>query len=88
MLGKGNTDAILHRSGAGVRMDVARGRCPKSPREVCANTDGSGIPQGLAVSGFFANAYLLNFDKQVIALVDKRLKGHTMADSRLLPLCG
>lgn len=43
--------------------------------DVCKNTDESGLPQGLATSGFFANAYLIDFDKAIIALFDKKRSG-------------
>jgi hypothetical protein len=39
-----------------------------------ANLDG-GLPQGLAASGFFANAYLLNFDAAIVSMFDQSIKG-------------
>ena len=34
----------------------------------------SGLPQGLVAAGFFANAYLVEFDKQVGKLIGKKLR--------------
>jgi hypothetical protein len=44
---------------------------------LCRNEDGNGLPQGLAASGFFANAYLLDFDQRVVGLFGKRIKDRT-----------
>jgi hypothetical protein len=52
--------------------------------DVCKNNDESGLPQGLATSGFFANAYLIEFDKAIIALFDKKRSG---AKWRILDYC-
>ncbi|TWT64383.1 reverse transcriptase domain-containing protein [Rubinisphaera italica] len=41
--------------------------------EICGMKDGIGLPQGLAASGFFANAYLLDFDSEIIRLFGKKL---------------
>lgn len=41
---------------------------------ICRNKEGEGLPQGLAASGFFANAYLLDFDAYMVSLFGKRLK--------------
>ena len=43
---------------------------------LCKNKNSSGLPQGLAASGFFANAYLLDFDKKLVALFGKRPRGY------------
>lgn len=51
---------------------------------LCKNHNSSGLPQGLAASGFFANAYLLDFDKALIALFGKRPKGFKW---RILDYC-
>jgi hypothetical protein len=40
--------------------------------------DGSlplGLPQGLVASGFFANAYLLDFDREIGAFIDRKPRG-------------
>ncbi|QDT48911.1 Reverse transcriptase (RNA-dependent DNA polymerase) [Symmachiella dynata] len=42
--------------------------------EICGNEEGVGLPQGLAASGFFANAYLLDFDSYIVSLFGRRLK--------------
>ena len=43
-------------------------------QEICGNEEGVGLPQGLAASGFFANAYLLDFDSYMVSLFGRRLK--------------
>ncbi|MHC2069761.1 RNA-directed DNA polymerase [Bremerella sp. T1] len=43
-------------------------------KDICKNRDGHGLPQGLAASGFFANAYLLDFDDYMVRLFGKRLR--------------
>ncbi|GAB5407429.1 MAG: RNA-directed DNA polymerase [Aureliella sp.] len=45
--------------------------------EVCGLQDGLGLPQGLAASGFFANAYLLDFDAEIVRLFGRKLKNRT-----------
>ena len=52
--------------------------------DLCKNKNLSGLPQGLAASGFFANAYLLDFDKQLVSLFGKRPRGYKW---RLLDYC-
>lgn len=42
--------------------------------QLCGTVDGVGLPQGLAASGFFANAYLLEFDAEIVRLFSKRLR--------------
>ncbi|HSI36661.1 MAG TPA: RNA-directed DNA polymerase, partial [Tepidisphaeraceae bacterium] len=37
--------------------------------------DGVGLPQGLVAAGFFANAYLIEFDRAVRRLFDERQRG-------------
>ena len=51
---------------------------------LCNNHNSSGLPQGLAASGFFANAYLLDFDKALVALFGKHPKGFKW---RILDYC-
>ncbi len=34
-----------------------------------------GLPQGLVASGFFANAYLLDFDREIGSFIDKKPRG-------------
>jgi hypothetical protein len=42
--------------------------------QLCGTVDGVGLPQGLAASGFFANAYLLDFDAEIVRLFSKKLR--------------
>lgn len=51
---------------------------------LCKNDNASGLPQGLAASGFFANAYLLDFDNALVRLLGKRPKGFNW---RILDYC-
>lgn len=44
-------------------------------KSLCKNTDSSGLPQGLAASGFFANAYMLAFDRHMVTHFGKRPRG-------------
>ena len=52
--------------------------------DLCNNTNSNGLPQGLAASGFFANAYMLEFDASIVALFGKRPKGYKW---RVLDYC-
>ncbi len=52
--------------------------------EICKNENSSGLPQGLAASGFFANAYLLDFDAALVQLFGKHPKGFKW---RILDYC-
>jgi hypothetical protein len=42
--------------------------------DVCGAPNGDGLPQGLAASGFFANAYLLDFDNELVGCFDKPIR--------------
>ena len=47
----------------------------KIASEQCMSIPSTGLPQGLAASGLFANAYMLGFDAKVVSLFGKRPKG-------------
>jgi len=53
-------------------------------KSLCKNADSLGLPQGLAASGFFANAYMLSFDERMIAHFGKHPTGFRW---RLLDYC-
>jgi hypothetical protein len=52
--------------------------------DLCKSKNGVGLPQGLAASGFFANAYMLDFDASIVALFDRRPTGYRW---RILDYC-
>lgn len=44
---------------------------------LCGTNPDGGLPQGLAASGFFANAYLLDFDAAIAGMFDKKIEGRS-----------
>lgn len=52
--------------------------------ETCELKDEVGLPQGLAASGFFANAYLLDFDELIIRTFGNRTRGRNW---RIMDYC-
>ncbi len=45
--------------------------------ELCGTNPDGGLPQGLAASGFFANAYLLDFDAAIASMFDQPIEGRS-----------
>ncbi len=45
--------------------------------ELCGTNPNLGLPQGLAASGFFANAYLLDFDAKIASTFDQQIEGRS-----------